>query len=312
MGQVRARPQLSVEELLAEMDAADVDRATLIPPEWDRLGNELVLDGAAAHPDRLAAFPSVSLRAPDGPRLLEEWAQRPGFLGLRQVFLAGPGYCPLTDGTAEWLWRAADALGLTMMVWLPEQLSAFGAIVDRFPGIRLIVDHLNMAMETDPPTVEAVLTELLVLADRAQVSVKASALPAMAAEPYPFRSAGERPSGACWTPSAATACSGSDFTRLPCSYRQAVTMVDHLGVDRASLLGGAFARWVSWPTLSGPRRDTSRSGLTRNPLTRNPLTRTSGTRSERTAPDGRQESNLRARWEYRLHRRSTVRSAAMQ
>lgn len=247
------RPEFSVEELLAEMEAADVDCATLIPPEWDRLGNELVLDGAAAHPDRLAAFPSVPLRASDSPRLLEEWARRPGFLGLRQVFLAGPGYRPLTDGSAEWLWHAADTLGLTMMVWLPGQLSVFGAIVDRFPRIRFIVDHLNMAMETDPLTVEAVLTELLALADRPQVSVKASALPAMVAEPYPFRSAGEAVRRVLDAFGSDRVFWGSDFTRLPCSYRQAVTMVDQLAVDRASLLGDAFARWVSWPAR--PDRD---------------------------------------------------------
>jgi predicted TIM-barrel fold metal-dependent hydrolase len=232
---------LSVEELLAEMDAAGVDRATMIPPEWDRYGNELVLDGAAAHPGRLAAFPSVSLRDPDSPGKLAQWARLPGFLGLRQVFLAGPAYSPLTDGTADWLWRAADDLGLTMMVWLPGQLSALPAIVDRFPGIRFIVDHLNMAMDIDRSEVESLVTELLALADRQQVAVKASALPAIPS----VRQAVRRVVAAFGTDRVFW---GSDFTRLPCTYRQAVAMVDDFDVDRAALLGDAFDRWLPWPS----------------------------------------------------------------
>lgn len=247
------RHRLGVEELLAAMDTAGVDRATLIPPEWDRYGNQLVLAAAAAHPDRLAAAPSVPLRDPDAPRLLADWVRRPGFLGLRQVFLAGPRYSPLTDGTAEWLWRAADEAGLTMMVWLPGQLSALPAVVDRFPRIRFVIDHLNMAMDAGAAELDATLAELVALADRPHVAVKASALPAIAAGPagpYPYPSAGDLVRRAVDAFGADRVFWGSDFARLPCDYRQAVTMVDHLGVDRDLLLGDAFARWAPWP--AGP------------------------------------------------------------
>jgi len=246
------RPSLTVDRLLQEMDAAGVDAAALIPPEWDARGDELTLAAAERHPGRIVAFPALSLRDPASRERLDDWRARPGFGGLRQVFLEAPGYTPLRDGTAEWLLRAADELGLTLMVWLPGQLDLLPDLLDRHPGARLVVDHVDQGMEPGVAALEEAATTLAALADRPNLAVKASALPASASDGYPYRSTHRAvrilldafgPARVFW---------GSDFARLPCDYREAVGMVAEIeGLDDHALdalRGDAFAAYIGFQT----------------------------------------------------------------
>jgi L-fuconolactonase len=232
------RPEMSPETLLAEMDRAGVDRAVAIPPQWDAHGNDLVLDAARQHPDRIVAFPSVSLRDPASPDRLAGWRSRAEFAGLRQVLLAGGRYDPLRDGTADWLWRAADEAGLAVMVWAPGQLDALAGVAARYPGMHLVLDHLGAGMDVSPDDLGPLVEQVCTLARHPRVAVKASALP----RGLPVHAAVRRvveafgPDRVFW---------GSDFTRLPGTYAEAVAMVREIdGVDTAALLGGAFAAWL--------------------------------------------------------------------
>jgi predicted TIM-barrel fold metal-dependent hydrolase len=239
------RPRLSPEDLLAAMDAAGVDLAVAIPPEWDSRGNDLVLDSAWQHPDRIIAFPSLSLRDPSSPQVLSEWRTRTEFAGLRQVLLVGSRYAPLRDGTADWLWRTADEAELVVMVWAPGQLAELAEVARRHEGMHLVIDHLGAGMDTTPDDLDHVVDQLCRLALYPRVAVKASALPSMAADGFPFRSVHRSvrrvvdafgPERVFW---------GSDFTRLSCTYARAVEMVHEIdGVDAGALLGGAFTTWL--------------------------------------------------------------------
>src|ERR1039458_455786 len=57
-GEARAQRPVPLEtsELLAEMDAAGVDRAVIVPPSWEGDRNDLALAAAAAHPDKFAVM----------------------------------------------------------------------------------------------------------------------------------------------------------------------------------------------------------------------------------------------------------------
>src|SRR5262249_6429805 len=61
--------------LLAEMDAAGVDRAVLVPPSLDGDRNDLCLAAAAAHPDRFAVMGRLLLDKPYAAARLEEMKQ---------------------------------------------------------------------------------------------------------------------------------------------------------------------------------------------------------------------------------------------
>jgi predicted TIM-barrel fold metal-dependent hydrolase len=96
------------------------------------------------------------------------------------------------------------------------------------------------------------LPDLLALARRSNVAVKASALPAYSSEPYPYRGLHGHlrrvfdafgPRRTFW---------GTDLTRLPCSYRQAITMFTEelpwlSAHDQEWVMGRAVLEWLGWP-----------------------------------------------------------------
>jgi predicted TIM-barrel fold metal-dependent hydrolase len=96
------------------------------------------------------------------------------------------------------------------------------------------------------------MPDLLKLAKRPNVAVKSSALPCYSTEPYPFRALHEPlrrifdafgPERMFW---------GTDWTRLPCPYRQAVTMFTEelpwlKGADLEGVMGRGLSDWLGWP-----------------------------------------------------------------
>src|SRR5215831_12951462 len=94
--------------------------------------------------------------------------------------------------------------------------------------------------------------ELCGLARRSNVAVKASALPCYSVEPYPFRDVHAHtrrvydafgPRRMFW---------GTDWTRLPCPWRQAVTLFTEelawlSSDDKEWIMGRGLCEWLGWP-----------------------------------------------------------------
>jgi len=224
----------TMEAALDAMDGAGVSAAVLIPAAWDVRGNDLVLDAARRHPDRFAAFPALDVR-----RALPA-AALTGFGGIRQMFPPGMRTSWL-DG-ADWLWAAAEEAGLPVMAWLPGQLSRLPPILRRHPGLRVAVDHLNLGMEWRSDEASAEVDALCRLADFPGLAVKASALPSAGGRTLLRRVVEAFGAGRVFW--------GSDLMRLPCSYRDAVTLVtgdpDLDRRERELVAGDALRRWLAW------------------------------------------------------------------
>src|SRR6185503_14768431 len=90
-GRFAPRQSFSVDDALAAMDQAGVDRAVLIPTEWDREGSALVGTAARRHPDRFTALGSLSLRNPLASEEVAEFLDENDLIGLRQIFLPAEG-----------------------------------------------------------------------------------------------------------------------------------------------------------------------------------------------------------------------------
>lgn len=251
-----AMTPFSKEQLLAEMDKAGVDRAILVPPAFEGDRNELSLEAAAAHPDRFAVMGRLPLDDPKTRERLPIWKQNPGALGLRFTFFIPQQRQWLEDGTADWLWAAAEKAGVPLMVYpIPEALPKFHAIAERHPGLRLTIDHLAVGHEEwnrDDRAFQHI--DLLIdLARHPNVAVKASGMPEYSTEPYPYRGLHKYlrriveaygPTRVFW---------GTDLTRLPCTYRQAITMfteeMPFLSADDLDwIMGRAICEWLDWPT----------------------------------------------------------------
>jgi L-fuconolactonase len=240
------------EMVLREMDGAGVGRAVIVPPSWEGDRNDLALEAARLHPDRFRVMGRLALERPESRALVPTWTQQPGMLGLRFTFHSDLQRPWLTDGTADWLWPAAERAGLPIMVFVPGSLAAIDALAPRHPGLRLVIDHLAIGTELRDDAAFADLPALLRLARHPNVAVKASALPCYSSEPYPFPALHPYirrvfdafgPRRTFW---------GTDLTRLPCPYRQAVTLFTEelpwlRGSDLEGVMGRGLSEWLGWP-----------------------------------------------------------------
>ena len=140
----RQVPVFSKDDLLKEMDEGGVDGAIIHPPaSWDPNSNELAVEAARQHPDRLAILGNFPLDKPESRALIDGWKSRPGMLGLRFTFLQPHQKSWPTDGTIDWLWPAAERAGLPVALLAADFLPKVGQVAERHPRLKLIIDHLG-------------------------------------------------------------------------------------------------------------------------------------------------------------------------
>jgi hypothetical protein len=168
-------------------------------------------------PGRFAILGAFPLNQPDKRALVDTWRNQPGMLGLRYGFLQEPMRGWLADGTLDWLWAAAE----------------------RHPGLRLTIDHLGGRGGTTS------------LKDSAAMEHKATGAPGYCSGPYPFTSMHPYlrqiydafgPERMFW---------GTDITKMPCSWRQCVTMFTEelpwlSERDKDLVMGDAVYAWWGW------------------------------------------------------------------
>ena len=254
-GNLRHRqiPAFTKDDLLKEMAVAGVDAAVIHPPtSWDPNANALAIEAARAHPDRFAILGNFPLDRPSSRGLIDGWKQQPGMLGLRFTFLQEHMKSWPTDGTIDWLWPAAERADLPVALLAANFLSKVGEVAERHPQLRLIIDHLGRRSPAE--TGEGAwdnLPQMLVLAKHPNIAIKATGAPSYSAQPYPFRDIHDKlhrifdafgPARMFW---------GTDITRMPCAYRQCVTMFTEelawlMGRDAELVMGRGICDWIGW------------------------------------------------------------------
>ncbi len=247
----RALP-LGHEELLREMDGAGVKRCILVPPTWEDDRNDTSLEAARLHPDRFAVMGKLKIDRPESRPLMATWKAQPRMLGIRIVFHRGRTSEWLDDGTAEWFWQAAERYQVPIMVFAPQQVEKLKAVAERYPGLRLIIDHMGLNSELRGQPLGPAVDQLVQFARLKNVAVKVSSLPSYVADSYPFRSLHPHirrvvdafgPQRCFW---------GTDLSHLPCPYKQVVTLfneeLDFLSEsDKEWIMGRGIAEWLEWP-----------------------------------------------------------------
>jgi predicted TIM-barrel fold metal-dependent hydrolase len=148
----RQVPAFTKDELLKEMDEAGVDAAVIHPPaSWDPNSNELAVEAARQHPNRLAILGNFPLDRPESRALIDGWKRRPGMLGLRFTFLQPHQKTWPTDGTIDWLWPAAERAGLPVALLAAGFLPKLAQVAQQHPGLKLIIDHLRRIYDAFGP-----------------------------------------------------------------------------------------------------------------------------------------------------------------
>jgi L-fuconolactonase len=241
------------DDLLRAMDAAGVDRAIIVPPMWEGDRNDLGLAAAREHPNRLAVMGRIDIESSASEALLKDWRKQSGMLGMRMVFHR-PRYRPLLDGRKlGWLWRGAEEAGIPVMVLVhPEQTHFIDEIARSHPDLKLVLDHMSLHGGVKGVAAFADLDRTLALARHHNVAVKASALPGFADDEYPYQMVHPYLKRVVEAFGSQRVFWGTDMTRLPCTYRQAVTMItDEIPwlskTDKEWIMGRGLCAWLDWP-----------------------------------------------------------------
>jgi predicted TIM-barrel fold metal-dependent hydrolase len=247
----RQVPSVSAEEMLKEMDAAGVDAAIIHPPSWDAHAESVAIGAAQKYPTRFAILGQFPPDRPENRGLIANWKSQPGMLGLRWALVYPHQANWPTDGTMDWVWPEAERAGVPIALLARRFLPAFRQIAERHPRLKLIIDHCGLHRTGQDAAAFESLEELLALARLPNVAVKATGAPAYSTQPYPYRNIHDGlrrifdafgPRRFFW---------GTDITRMPCSYRQCVTMFTEelpwlREGDLDLVMGRAVCEWLEW------------------------------------------------------------------
>lgn len=245
-------PPFSMEQAIATLDAARVDRAILVPPSWVGLQNAYALEAAQRYSDRFGVMGRFDPLAPDGANQLRELRGQKGLLGLRMMLNTPESVALIDDPRAAWFWEEAERTNLPLMCFLPLNAEALGPLAARHPGLRLIIDHAgrNPRGEKDEAAWSDI-NSLLALAQHPNITVKVSSLPCFSSGPYPFTVLHEPIRRLRDAYGARRLLWGSDVTRLTVPYvdnlRLFTEKLDFLSTDdREWILARSAWSWCNW------------------------------------------------------------------
>jgi predicted TIM-barrel fold metal-dependent hydrolase len=252
----RQDPTYSAEDALAEMKTAGVDCAVIHPPgAMGEPANALAVEAVRNYPDKFCILGHFDLQSPDRETIVARWRERPGMLGFRYTFNEPHQKGWWTDGSLDWFWKAAEKARLPIgLLASGENIKVLGRIAERHPGLKLHIDHIGRGggrADKKDDAAYANLDEMLALAKLPNVAVKLSGAPSTSSQPYPYKNVHDYlrqiveafgPERCFW---------GTDITRMPCSYRQCVTMFTEempwlKGRALEQLMGAAFVAWLGW------------------------------------------------------------------
>ena len=245
-------PPLTGEELLREMDAAGVNRAILVPPSWDNDRNDLCLAAAQRWPDRFAVMGRMSMEAPESRAKIATWREQQGMLGLRCSFNR-PKWSPmLTEGRVDWLWQESEKAGMPLMLMITQPMvHLIDRVAEKYPRLKLTLCHLALQSSKKDKEAFRDLDLLLAIAQRPNVAVKVSALPTYTTDAYPYCALHPHLKRVHAAFGAKRMFWGTDFARLSCTYRQAVTMFTEEMPwlppgDLEWIMGRGLCEWLDW------------------------------------------------------------------
>jgi predicted TIM-barrel fold metal-dependent hydrolase len=143
-------------QLIEQMDRAGVAGAAIVQASTCYgHDNSYVADAVAAHPERFTGVFSVDVLAAGAPERIRHWLKQ-GLAGLR-LFTAGSTMA----GQADWIddpktfpaWQCCAELGIPVCMQMTQPgIAQLNAVIERFPTVNIILDHLmKPPIEDGPP-----------------------------------------------------------------------------------------------------------------------------------------------------------------
>jgi hypothetical protein len=173
------------------------------------------------------------------------WLEQSGMLGMRFAFIKSKGeqaFLEFVTGVGRPLLVLAERHSVPVMLYVPGWFDGVEQIVQHYPGLTLILDHLALPLDSQLSELPALMPGLLALAQYNNLFVKASGLIHFSCDAYPFSSVHELiyqvldaygPRRVFW---------GTDHTRLTCTYLEATDLfrfaLERLTPDERGLIMG--------------------------------------------------------------------------
>jgi predicted TIM-barrel fold metal-dependent hydrolase len=146
---------VAVEQLIAEQEHAGIRKAVLVQASTCYgHDNSYVADAVAAYPQRFTGVFSCDILAADACEAMEHWMKR-GLTGMR-LFTTGstmPGQAGWLDDSRSFpAWRKAEESRLPVCLQMTaDGIPAIENILQRFPRLLLVLDHLARPAQEDGP-----------------------------------------------------------------------------------------------------------------------------------------------------------------
>jgi predicted TIM-barrel fold metal-dependent hydrolase len=241
-----------VDEMRAEMAAAGVDRAVIVPPTWCGDSNAFALDIAARYPKQFAVVGRFNPMAADAAAQLAGWLKQKHMLGVRMSFHVKPYSDWLDDGSLDWFWARCEQLGIPVMALVPGMAGKLRAVAARHEGLKLLIPHMGCVLDQRGTEAFADLGNLLALARHPNVVVNVSSAPCFSNQRYPFADLHPYLRRIYDAFGARRMLWGSDLSRLTSSYRENLELfslaLDFLKpAEKEWVLGRALAETLNWP-----------------------------------------------------------------
>jgi predicted TIM-barrel fold metal-dependent hydrolase len=255
-GVLAGPPEVTGEQMLAEMDANSVDAAILVSAfAMYRYDPSYALQVYRSCPGRFAVVTPVDPANPAVADVIAEWKRTPGAVGVRMLLVRSGLATDPADPGLNRVMAAAARVSLPVNLHIAGRLDQGIELIRRNPDTQVIVDHLGLVQPHGPPVPAepwAELAQVLTLAGLNNVTMKITGACTLSREPYPFND--------IWDPVCRMIDAfgidrcmwGTDWTRTVklLTFKQAVDAFRETGrisdSDKAKLMGANTARIYGW------------------------------------------------------------------
>jgi predicted TIM-barrel fold metal-dependent hydrolase len=140
----RVEVEAPIENEVAEMADFGLKYAVLVNPRFFGWDNSYIADCLRRYPKLFVGHGLLDPQEPDLAGRLRYWIRERGFQGMR--------FSPIYHSNSTWLnskehyplWREAERLGAVFNYYiLPQQMPMLEEMAGRFPGVKIVIDHLG-------------------------------------------------------------------------------------------------------------------------------------------------------------------------
>ncbi len=247
------------QECIELMDQAGVNRALILPPSWEGDRVDYAIEACEKYPQRFGIMARVPQNQPaEAKAMLKDWKGVPGIKGTRLTFHRPIDRNWMIDGTADWYWPFAAEHGIKTMVHAPIWKAELGAIAQRYPHLKIIIDHMGIMARCVDDAIGYWVSETADLHVHPNIYVKVSALPGYSTQPYPYHNIDKYVHEMVGKMGAKRCFWGTDLTRLMdhgLTYQDTIEhFTKHLGFSAEQLewiMGGGICQVLEWPSNAG-------------------------------------------------------------